>query len=207
MAATLLDPVAVPVILSIGTPQMVRASDLRTGNCIRLNGELYKVVLAEMKIGTAKLPSSVHVRLSSLNNGTQTEQRLHPEAKVEDVVVETVALAYSYRDGDTLYFMHPTTFEQIALPRRMVGPYEKFLGDGCVLKVEFYGEQPIDAVIPQTAEARIASTGPALHGDVDSAPKSATLENGLEVHVPQFIKTGDRVKIDVASGRYLERLH
>ncbi len=53
----------------------------------------------------------------------------------------------------------------------------------------------------------IASTGPALHGDNDSAPKPATLENGMEVHVPQFIKTADRIKIDVASGRYIERLH
>jgi elongation factor P len=186
---------------------MTKASDLRNGACIRFNGELYKVVLAEMKIGTAKLPSSVHARLRNLQTATQTEQRFHPEAKVEDVMVETVALAYSYRDGDTFYFMHPVTFEQVAIPRRMVGSYEKFLGDGSRLKVEFYGEQPIDAVIPPTVDVTVASTGPALHGDVDSAPKPATLENGMEVHVPQFIKPHDRIRIDVASGRYLERLH
>jgi elongation factor P len=186
---------------------MIKASDLRNGMCIRFNSELYKVVLAEMKIGTAKLPSSVHVRLRNLQTGTQTEQRLHPEAKVEDVMVETTTLAYSYKDGDTLYFMHPQTFEQVAIPRQMVGAYEKFLTDGSQLKVEFYGEQPIDAIIPQTVDVKVASTGPALHGDNDSAPKPATIENGMEVNVPQFIKTGDRIKIDVASGRYLERLH
>jgi elongation factor P len=186
---------------------MTKASDLRNGMCVRFNGELCKVVLAEMKVGTAKLPSSVHVRLRNLATGTQTEQRLHPEAKVEDAMVETVALTYSYKDGDTFYFMHPVTFEQVPIPQQMVGAYGKFLGDGSVLKVEFYGEQPIDAVIPSTVEAKVASTGPALHGDNDSAPKPATLDNGMEVHVPQFIKTGDRVKIDVASGRYLERLH
>ena len=186
---------------------MTKASDLRNGMCIRLNGELCKVVLAEMKIGTAKLPSSVHVRLRNLLTGTQTEQRLHPEAKVEDVMVETVALTYSYKDGDTLYFMHPTTFEQVAIPRQMVGAYEKFLTDGSQLKVEFYGEQPIDSLIPPTVDVTVASTGPALHGDNDSAPKPATLENGMEVHVPQFIKTADRIRIDTATGRYLERLH
>jgi elongation factor P len=186
---------------------VVRASDLRTGNCIRLNGELYKVVLAEMKIGTAKLPSSVHVRLRNLQTGTQTEQRLHPDNKVEDVALETVAVTYSYRDGDTLYFMHPTTFEQVPIPRQLVGTYEKFLGDGIQLKVDFLGEQPIDAVVPPTVDVVVASTGPALHGDVDSAPKPATIENGMEVLVPQFIKTGDRIRIDVASGHYLERLH
>jgi len=186
---------------------MTKASDLRNGMCIRLNNDLYKVVLAEMKIGTAKLPSSVHVRLRNLQTGTQTEQRLHPEAKVEGIVVETVLLTYSYKDGDTLYFMHPTTFELVPIPRQMVGSYEKFLGEGGVLKIEFYGEQPIDALIPPTVDVTVASTGPALHGDNDSAPKPATLENGMEVHVPQFIKTGDRIRIDVASGRYLERLH
>ncbi len=186
---------------------MTKASDLRNGMCIRLNGELYKVVLAEMKVGTAKLPSSVHARLRNLQTGAQTEQRLHPEAKVEDIMVDTVTLTYSYRDGDTLYFMHPTTFEQVAIPRRMVDKYEKFLGDGSQLKVEFYGEQPIDALIPPTVDVLVASTGPSLHGDVDSAPKPATLENGMEVHVPQFIKTGDRIRIDTTTGRYLERLH
>jgi len=186
---------------------MVKASDLRTGNCILLNGELYKVMLAEMKVGTAKLPSSVHVRLRNLKTGTQTEQRLHPDAKVEDIMVETVNLSYSYRDGDTHYFMHPVTFEQVAIPRSMVGSYEKFLGDGSQLKVEFYDERPIDVLVPPTVDVVVASTGPALHGDVDSAPKPATIENGMEVLVPQFIKTGDRIRIDTAGGHYLERLH
>jgi elongation factor P len=186
---------------------MTKASDLRNGMCIRFNNELYKVVLAEMKIGTAKLPSSVHVRLRGLQTGAQTEQRLHPETKVEDVMVETVPLTYSYKDGDTYYFMHPQTFEQIAVPQRMIGAYEKFLADGSQLKVEFYGEQPIDVLTPQTVDVTVASTGPALHGENDSAPKPATLENGMEVHVPQFIKINDRIKIDVASGRYIERLH
>jgi elongation factor P len=186
---------------------MVKASELRNGMCIRLNGELYKTVLAEMKVGTAKLPSSVHVRLRNLQTGTQTEQRLHPEAKVEDIVVETTDVTFSYKDGDTFYFMHPTTFEQVAIPRQMVGPYEKFLTDGSRLKVEFYGEQPIDAILPPTVDVVVASTGPALHGDNDAAPKPATLENGMEVHVPQFIKNHDRIRIDVATGRYLERLH
>jgi len=119
---------------------VTKASDLRNGMCIRLNGELYKTVLAEVKVGTAKLPSSVHVRLRNLQTGTQTEQRLHPDAKVEDIVVETVALTYSYKDGDTLYFMHPVTFEQVPIPRQMAGPYEKFIGDGSVLRVDFSGE-------------------------------------------------------------------
>ena len=186
---------------------MTKACDLRTGMCVRLNGEIYKVALAEMKVGTAKLPSSVHVRLRNLHTGGQTEQRLHPEAKVEDIMVGSTGLDYSYSDGDTLYFLNPQTFDQVAIPKRMVGNYERFLTDGCRLVVEFFGEEPIDAILPRTADAAVASTGAPLHGDNDAAPKSATLENGMEVQVPQFIKTGDHIRIDVASGKYIERLH
>jgi len=186
---------------------MTKASDLRDGMCIRLGNDIHKILVAEMKVGTAKLPSSVHVRLQNLHTGTQTEQRLHPEAKVENVSVETTTMEYSYSDADSLYFMHPETFEQVAVPRRMFGNYEKFLDAGSKVKVEFYSDEPIDVVLPKTADAVVASTGAPLHGDVDSAPKSALLENGLEVQVPQFIKTGDKVRIDVETGKYLERLH
>jgi elongation factor P len=175
--------------------------------CIKVGNDIFKILLAEMKVGTAKLPSSVHLRLENLHTRTQTEQRLHPEDKVEDIAVETVTMEYSYSDGDSVYCMHPETFEQVAVPRRLVGNYERFLDSGAKLRVEFYGEEPIDVLVPRTADAVVVSTGAPLHGDVDSAPKSATLDNGLEVQVPQFIKTGDRVKIDVATGKYLERLH
>jgi len=64
----------------------------------------------------------------------------------------------------------------------------------------------LEASLTQAEVAHVPA-GPALHGDNDSAPKPATLENGMEVLVPQFIKDGDRIKIDVATGHYLERLH
>jgi elongation factor P len=187
--------------------KMIKASDLRDGMCIRLDGELYKVVHSELKIGTAKLPSSVHAKLRNLHTHTQTEQRLHPEAKVEDIAVETVRLDYSYRDAEALHFLHPETFEDVAIPKRMLGNYEKFISDDSRLPFEFFGDEPLDAVLPRTVDVVVASTGPALHSDQNSAPKSATIENGLEVLVPQFIKNGDRIRLDLETGKYLERLH
>jgi elongation factor P len=87
----------------------------------------------------------------------------------------------------------------------MVGVYEKFLTDGSRLKVEFFGEEPIDVLLSETAEAVVASTGAPTH-ETDAAPKTAKLDNGMEVLVPQFIKNGDRIKLDVASGAYKERV-
>ncbi|MEO0079330.1 MAG: elongation factor P [candidate division WOR-3 bacterium] len=186
---------------------MLKAADLRDGMCIKLGQELYKIVAAEFKAGTAKLPSAVHLRLRNLRTGTQTEQRLHPDEKVEDIMVETVVMEFSYAEGETLYFMHPETFEQVGVPKRLLGPFVRFLDSGTRLKIEFYGSEPVDVLVPKTVDVRVASTGPALHGDVDAAPKTAILENGMEVQVPQFIKPGDKIRIEVATGRYLERLH
>lgn len=185
---------------------MTQASELRTGMCIKLENEIYKILLADFKVGTAKLPSSMHVRLRNIHTGTQTDRRLTPETRVETISIETVGMNFSYADGDSLYFMHPQTFDQAAVPKRMVGAYEKFLEAGMKLKVEFYGEEVVDVLVPRTVDATVASTGAPMHGDLDAVPKSATLENGLEVLVPQFVKTGDRVRIDVESGKYVERL-
>jgi elongation factor P len=185
---------------------MTKASDLLNGMCIRFNNELYKVVLAEMKVGTAKLSSSVHVRLRNLQIGTQTEQRLHPEAKVEDVVVETTNLTYSYKDGDTLYFMHPQTFEQVAIPRQMVGAYEKFLTDGSQIKVEFYGVEPVGIELPPTVDLVVKETVPGIKGATASAQvKPATLETGLVIQVPPFVNEGDKVRVSTETGEYQSR--
>lgn len=186
---------------------MMRAADLRDGMNVGLGRELYKIVAAEMRVGTAKLPSSMHVRLKDLRTGNQTEQRLHPDEKVEDIQVKTVLMEYSYSDRESHYFMHPETFEQVGLGKRMLGSYERFLDTGCRLKVEFHDGEPIDVLIPKTVDVAVESTGAPLRGDADSAPKTATLRNGMEVLVPQFIKSGDRVRIEVETGRYLERLH
>lgn len=185
---------------------MILASDLRTGMCIRHEGELYKTVHAEFKIGTAKLPNSMHARLRNLRTGNFTEMRFHPEQKIEQVSVEPVRMEYSYSDEDNLFFMHPETFELIGVPRSLVGNYERFMEAGDHLKVEFFGEEPIDVILPQSVEATVASTGAQMHGAIDAASKAATLSNGVEIQVPQFITNGDRVRIDVATGKYIDRV-
>jgi elongation factor P len=174
--------------------------------CVRLENEIYKILLAEFKVGTAKLPSSMHLRLRNLHTGTMTERRLTPEARVEGISIETITMDFSYADGETLYFMHPETFEQIGIPERMVGAFGKFLDSGAKMRIDFYGDEPIDALAPKTVDVAVVSTGAPMRGDVDSAPKSATLANGIEVLVPQFIKAGDRIRLEVETGKYIERV-
>ncbi|MDH5683663.1 MAG: elongation factor P [candidate division WOR-3 bacterium] len=185
---------------------MILASEVRTGAAIKLDRELYKVIGAEYKAGTAKMGSVVHLKLQNIMTRTMTEKRLHPEEKIEDINLEKLDAEFSYQDGDDFYFLHPQTYEPIGIERAKIGNFEKFLIPGMYLKIEFYEGSPVDVLIPKTVDIKVDSTGAGVKGEANAAYKPAQLENGIEVMVPQFIKTGDTIRIDVETQKYLERI-
>ena len=99
----------------------------------------------------------------------------------------------------------PDTFEQVEVPAAMLGLAEKFLQPGMEVPVEFFAGEPISVVFPGVVEARVATTAPPSHSQQDSAWKEATLENGLTIRVPLFIAPGETLRVDVKTGRYVER--
>ncbi|MEO0095699.1 MAG: elongation factor P [candidate division WOR-3 bacterium] len=185
---------------------MISASEMKTGITIRLNNELYKVLSTELKAGTAKFGSMVHTKLRNLRTHSLTEQRFHPDDKIEDVIVEGVTMEFIYQDGKSFCFMHPETYDQILIEQEKLGNFSKFITPGLKLKIEFYEGEPIDVIIPKTVEIKVESTGEGIKGEFDAAYKSAILENGMEIMVPQFIKPGDIVRIDVETKKYLDRI-
>ncbi len=185
---------------------MVLASDVREGMTIKIQDQLYKVISAEFKTGTAKMQSVVHLKLRNMTTHTFTEQRFHPEEKIEEIELETVPMEYLYHDDTDYYFMHPETFEQFSFSKERLGNFTKFLTAGMKVKVELYEEKPIDIVLPKSVDLKVIATGAGVKSDHDAAYKPAELENGIEVQVPQFIKVGDIVRIDVETQRYLDRV-
>lgn len=185
---------------------MILASGIRNGAAIKLGNELFKVITAEFKAGTAKMGSLVHLKLQNIKTRTMTERRLHPEEKVEDIILEKMTAEFSYQDGESFYFLHPETYEPIGIERAKIANFEKFLVPGTALKIEFYEDAPIDVLIPKTVDLKVSTTGTGVKGETDVSYKSANLENGMEVMVPQFIKTGDIIRVEVETGKYLERV-
>ncbi|MEO0083597.1 MAG: elongation factor P [candidate division WOR-3 bacterium] len=185
---------------------MVLASEVREGMTIKLEGVLYKVITAEFKTGTAKMQSVVHLKLRNIETHTFTEQRFHPDDRIEDVALDTILMEYLFHDENDYYFMHPDTFEQIPLAKQKLGNFTKFITPGMKLKIEFLDERPIDIVLPKTVDLKVVTTGAGVKGEHSSALKTAELENGMEILVPQFIKPGDIVRIDVETQRYLDRV-
>lgn len=107
--------------------------------------------------------------------------------------------------GDAFYFMNPTTFEQLSASREVLGIKAGFLRPGVRLAIETIGERAIGVVFPESVDLRVASTAQPMHQRETSAFKKAALENGMEVLVPLFIKEGEVIQIEVATGKYLER--
>jgi elongation factor P len=185
---------------------MIAASDIRAGMVIKLDGELYSVISAEYHAGGGQFGGMMFVKLKNLRTNNLKELRFHPTDKVEDVLLERQEVEYLYTDGTDFYFMNPDTFEQISLPKETIGHREKFLQPNMRIPVEIYEGSPINIIFPEVVELKVISAPPGLREHETSTYKTVILENGMEVLAPQFIKEGEVVRIEVETGKYLERV-
>jgi elongation factor P len=185
---------------------MIEASELKTGTVIRRDGELLSVISAEHHAGSGQLGGAVFARAKSLRTHHIKELRFHPDDKLEDVEVERKEMEYLYTDGAEFYFMNPDTFEQIGVSKDAIGPYDRYLQPNMRIPVELHEGIPVHLAFPPAVELRVVTAPAGLREHDSSTFKTIVLENGVEVLAPQFIKEGDMVKIEVATGKYLERV-
>ena len=185
---------------------MVIASELRPGMVIRFEGQVYKVLDVESKAGAAKMGGVVKASLSNLHSGRMLDQHFRPQERLEDLELEQHNMEFLYSSDDGVTFMNPVTFEQIEIAREMIGSAEPFLKPEMELPVEFFEGKPVSVVLPQIVEMKIETTAPPIHAQQDSAFKEATLDNGMEIKVPLFIAPGETVRVEVKTGRYVDRV-
>lgn len=185
---------------------MAIASELRAGMVIRIEEQIYKVLEVESKAGAAKMGGVVKTKLINARSGRMWEPHFRPQERLEDLQLDRRMMEFLYAGDGNCTFMRPDTFEQVDIPEGILGPAKNFLQPGMELPMEFFGDEPIGIVFPDIAEARITNTAPAAHSQQDSAWKEAILENGLSVRVPLFIAPGESIRVEVRSGRYVERV-
>ncbi len=184
---------------------MLVASQLRPGMVIRFEGNNFKVVSCENHPGQGKMGGVVHTRLKNLSTGSFWEHSLRSELKIEIVDVEKRSMEFLYADAERSYFMDPENFEQIGIEAAVIGPGGRFLQPGMQVPVEFVEGQAISVLFPDITEVRVAETAPAMHQQQDNTWKRARLENAVELLVPQFIKTGDMIRVEIETLRYVDR--
>lgn len=185
---------------------MVVASQLRPGMALKVGGDLFKVVESTFHVGQGKMPGSVHAKLRNVLKGTFKELRFRPEERLEDTQFEKQEMEFLYSDTDSATFMNPKTFDQVSIPLEAIGEAEKFLKPEMAIPVEFSDGQPVSIVFPEAVEIKVETTAQPVHQQQDNTYKYATLENGLEVMVPHFIKPGEIVRIEVATRKYIDRV-
>jgi elongation factor P len=182
------------------------AIELKSGMAIRSEGQAYKVLEAEIKMRAGQIHNVVKIKLRDLETGRLSELHVRPETRFEDLELDRQTMEFLYGDAESCTFMHPETFEQIEIPRSTIGPASQFLQEGMKLPVELFEGRAVSIVLPQTVDLTVTETAPAVHSQQDSTLKEAKLENGVVVKVPLFIHPGETVRVEVATGRYMERV-
>lgn len=183
----------------------MQASDIRRGNIILYNGAPHRVLDFQHRT-PGNLRAFVQAKLRNVKTGLSTEVRFSSTESVERVVLEQHEMEYLYSDPNTHHFMNTETYEQIALSDEVLGDAVGYLTGGTRIKIELFEGDPIGVELPAVVELEVVETVPELKGATASnSPKPATLETGVTVQVPPFIKIGDRIRVDPARGVYLER--
>ncbi|RKD13890.1 elongation factor P [Pelobium manganitolerans] len=185
---------------------MAKAGDLKTGNVIRFNGEL--VTIDELNHRTPGKGGAFYTgKMRSIKTGKIIELRMRTDEEVDICRVETNDYQYLYEDGDYFVVMDNVSFEQFNVPKSLFGSSARFLREGMNVIVSMESDEPIIAKAPNHVELEIVYTEPAVKGDTSTnAMKNATVETGVEIKVPLFVNQGDKVKVETATGAYVERV-
>jgi elongation factor P len=184
---------------------MMSATQIRKGMIILFNGQPHRVMEFQHRT-PGNLRAFVQARLRNLRNGISFEHRFSAGDGVERASLEQHDMEFLYKDTTHFHFMNTETYEQNALDEEILGDYTGFLKEGARIQVDFFEGQPIAIEMPSAVELRVVDTEPELKGATASnSPKPATLETGIVVQVPPFIRPGDLIRVDPNEGRYLER--
>lgn len=186
---------------------MVLASEVKEATALQLDGKIWKVLEVVHHAGSGQMHGFIELKLKDVRFGHFADRRFKHTEHLEDIELRKRQMEYLYSDNDASYFMDPETFEQVNIARAAIGTSEKFMKEGMKITVELLGEEAVTVQFPKVVELKIASTGPGIRGGHDvSTMKPATLENGIEIQVPQFVETGDSVRVDTEKVRYVDRV-
>lgn len=184
----------------------IDANDARPGTKLMLEGQLYNVIeRAHHKPG--KGGAFVRFKLKGLVTGKVIEHTVRSGTTLEQADVSMKNLQFSYKENDMFVFMDMDSFEQMQVPADMVGFAANFLTEGCEAQITMFQGQAIGIQLPPKMEFEVVDTIEGIKSNVNATnvTKDATLETGLVIQVPAFVKKGTRVRVSTEDGSYLER--
>jgi len=181
-------------------------TNLKKGVLFQMDGIPYRVVDYNQKV-MGRGGSIVNVRIKSVLDGKVLDKTFKGNETVDSASVTNRAAQYLYSDGDTFHFMDPISFEQFEVGADMVGDNAGYMKEADEIQLQFFNDRVINVELPKNVPLLVAYTEDAVKGDTSSSiTKDATLETGITIRVPAFIRQGDLISVDTATGAYRERV-
>ncbi len=184
---------------------MYQPTDLKKGTVCQIDGKPYRVIEYGQKV-MGRGGSIVNVKLKNLIDGSVIPKTFKGQDKIEPAEVRNKTVQYLYNDGETFFFMDPETFEQFELTADIVDNAAGYLKEGDELTLQFFDTRVINVELPKNIYLEVTYAEDVVKGDTTSnVLKDATVETGITVKVPAFIKVGDIISVDTTTGEYRER--
>ena len=184
---------------------MYQPTDLKKGTVCQIDGKPYRVIEYGQKV-MGRGGSIVNVKLKNLIDGSVIPKTFKGQDKIEPAEVSNKTVQYLYNDGADFYFMDPETFEQFQLAADIVDTAAGYLKEGDNLTLQFFGDRVINVELAKNVYLEVTYAEDVVKGDTTSSVlKDATLETGITVKVPAFIKVGDIISVDTSTNEYRER--
>jgi elongation factor P len=181
-------------------------TNLKKGTIFQLDGVPYRVVEYSQKV-MGRGGSTVNVKIKSLIDGKVLAKTFHGNDSVDSADVSNRPMQYLYSDTGKFYFMDPANYEQFELDADAMEDKAGYIKEGDNVTAQFFDGRIINVELPKNVPLKVTYTENAVRGDTSTAiNKDAKLETGITIKVPAFIKTGDLISVDTATGTYRERV-
>ena len=183
----------------------MKASELRSGNIVIMDGELYRVAEAVHKT-PGNLRAFIQARMMRIKDGIQKEMRFASSDDIEKAVLDVHEMQFLYKEQNQLHFMNTSNYEQMRATEEELGNGAHYLLPENVVKVTFHGDKPIGIELPTSMEFEVVEAEPGMRTATASASyKNAKIATGHTIKVPQFVEAGDKIMVNPNTDQYLER--
>ena len=184
----------------------ILGNEIKPGMIIEHRNDLWSVLKAQ-HVKPGKGGAFNQVELKSVKKGTKLNERFRSTDSVERAVLDEKKFNFLYEDENNCHFMDQTNFEQIAINKSLLGEKNKLLKENMAVNVHFYEDQALSVDLPSSVELTITNTDATIKGQTASSSyKPATLENGINIKVPPFINSGDKIILDTSTLEYIKKI-
>ena len=184
----------------------ILGNEIKPGMIIQHKNDLWSVVKAQ-HVKPGKGGAFNQVELKSIKKETKLNERFRSSDSVEKAVLDEKKFSFLYEDKQSCHFMDQTNFEQIAINKSLLGEKNKLLKENMEVNVHFYEDQALSVDLPSSVELTITNTDATIKGQTASSSyKPATLENGINIMVPPFINSGDKIILDTSTLEYIKKI-